>query len=348
MLTARENMIELLEHRNPDRVVNQYEALSFVFNPFSMSANYPEKGSSEPVADPWGVYYSFPESVPGSFPVQDDAHLVVKDIEHWQDYVKVPSLQFSEEIWGMTQDMFNAVDQKKSLPAIFMAPGIFEQLHDMCKIEETLMAMYEYPDEIHDMIKMLTDFELELAEQFCDRLHPEAVFHHDDWGSQRSTFMSVDMFEEFLLEPYKQVYGYLHDHGVKYIFHHSDSYAATLVPDMIEMGIDVWQGCFSTNNIPELISKYGDKITFMGGIENSLVDFSGWTQENTREVVRRTIAECGTRSFFPCIAQGSAGSVYDGVYMSLTDEIDAYNMETYGFTKKELEDARMPIVIIDG
>ena len=120
MLTARENMIELLEHRNPDRVVNQYEALSFVFNPFSMSANYPEKGSSEPVADPWGVYYSFPESVPGSFPVQDDAHLVVKDIEHWQDYVKVPSLQFSEEIWGMTQDMFNAVDQKKSLPAIFM------------------------------------------------------------------------------------------------------------------------------------------------------------------------------------------------------------------------------------
>ena len=30
--------------------------------------------------------------------------------------------------------------------------------------------------------------------------------------------------------------------GVDVIVHHSDSYAATLVPYMIEMGIDVWQG----------------------------------------------------------------------------------------------------------
>ena len=63
-------------------------------------------------------------------------------------------------------------------------------------------------------------------------------------------------------------------------YHHSDSYAATFVPAMIEMGIDVWQGCFSTNDLPTLIKKYGGKITFMGGIENCLVDFDGWTEEN--------------------------------------------------------------------
>lgn len=42
---------------------------------------------------------------------------------------------------------------------------------------------------------------------------------------------------------------------------------------MIEMGIDVWQGCMETNNLPELIRKYGGKISFMGGIENRAVDF---------------------------------------------------------------------------
>ncbi len=347
MLTARENLIELLEHRTPDRIVNQFEAIPFVINPFLMKCEYPEKGAKEPVADLWGVYYAFPDNVPASFPLQDEKHLLVKDIEHWSDYVKAPSLKFTDEEWGIAKEMYDAVDRKKAMPAMFMAPGLFEQCHDMCTIEETLMGMYECPDEMHDMIKMLTDFELELAEQFCSRIHPEAVFHHDDWGSQRSTFMSVPMFEDFFVEPYQQIYGYLHDHGVKYIFHHSDSYAATLVPDMIEMGIDVWQGCFSTNNLPELIQKYGDKITFMGGIENCLVDFDGWTPENNREVIRRTVKECGTRSFIPCIAQGAPGSVFEGVYMSMTDEIDALNMELYGFTKKELEDSRVPIVLFD-
>ena len=84
----------------------------------------------------------------------------------------------------------------------------------------------------------------------------------------------------FYFEPYKEIYGYYHSHGVELVIHHSDSYAATLVPSMIEMGIDVWQGCMGTNNLPELIKKYGGKISFMGGIENRAVDFESWTDEN--------------------------------------------------------------------
>ena len=99
------------------------------------------------------------------------------------------------------------------------------------------------PDEMHDLIKYLTECELKLAEGICTHLKPDAIFHHDDWGSERSTFLRPEMFAEFFLEPYKQIYGYYHDHGVELVFHHSDSYAATLVPYMIEMGIDVWQGC---------------------------------------------------------------------------------------------------------
>ena len=46
------------------------------------------------------------------------------------------------------------------------------------------------------------------------------------------------MFEEFILPSYKKIYGYYKSHGVELIVHHSDSYAATLVPYMIDMGID--------------------------------------------------------------------------------------------------------------
>lgn len=42
-----------------------------------------------------------------------------------------------------------------------------------------------------------------------------------------------------------------------------------LAKEMIEMGVDVFQGAVSTNHIPELIQKYGGKITIMGGPEST-------------------------------------------------------------------------------
>ena len=198
------------------------------------------------------------------------------------------------------------------------------------------------PDEMKDLIKYLTDFELQLAEQLCSQLHPDAILHHDDWGSAKNSFLRPNMFEDFFVEPYKQIYGYFHDHGVELIVHHSDSYAANLVPSMIEMGIDVWQGCIESNDVPALIKQYGDKITFMGAIDNKSVDFNGWTDENCKKEVLRTIEACGDQHFIPCITQGGPGSVYPGVYMSLADHIDAYNAEHYGLDIEEIRNARLP------
>ena len=197
-----------------------------------------------------------------------------------------------------------------------------------------------------------------LAAEICKYIKPDAIFHHDDWGSHISTFMDPVTFRDFYKPAYEKIYGYYKSHGVELVVHHSDGYAATLVPAMIEMGIDVWQGCFSTNDIPDLISKYGDKITFMGGIENHLVDFEGWTEENNRYYIEKTIKECGNKYFIPCIAQGGPGSVFPGVYMNMCDLIDQHNIDNYGATKEELEAAyvyiegfqsyTLPVVFVPG
>ncbi len=339
MLTAKQNMIECMKGGNPDRFVNQYEAMQLLFHPFMLASPLLQPGM-ENVKNAWGVTNTFPKGVPGAFPVHTPDKIVVQDIEHWQDYVHAPSLDFSQELWDQCKAMYDAVDGEKSFKAVFVAPGLFEQTHHLCEMVRALEYYIEYEDEMHDLIKYLTEWELKLAEGICSKLHPDMLFHHDDWGGHDSTFMSVNMFNEFLLEPYKEIYGYYKSHGVEYIVHHSDSYAATLVPSMIEMGIDVYQGCMATNNIPELIKKYGDKISFMGGIENAFVDFEGWTDENCEAVVRRVCDECGDKHFIPCIAQGGPGSVYPGVYMSLANAIDKLNEERYG--TKDPDSQRMP------
>ncbi len=167
------------------------------------------------------------------------------------------------------------------------------------------------------------------AEKICKYLKPDALFHHDDWGSQTSTFISPDMFEEFILPSYKKIYGYYKSHGVELIVHHSDSYAATLVPYMIDMGIDIWQGTMSSNNIPELIQKYGDKITIMGGIDSASVDRPDWTPELVEKEVRRVCEENGTKFFIPCITQGLGISTFPGVYETASEVIDKISKEKF-------------------
>ena len=54
----------------------------------------------KPVVNQWGVTISFPEDMPGPFPVHDEEFIVCKDPEHWRDYVKAPSIDYTDEDWA--------------------------------------------------------------------------------------------------------------------------------------------------------------------------------------------------------------------------------------------------------
>ena len=349
MLTAKENMRQVILGGTPDRLVNQYEAINLLFHPFMMFSSPLLKKGGPDVVNAWGVTNSFPENVPGQFPVHTPEKIVIKDIENWRDYVKFPSLDFTPEQWAIAKSMYDAAPDT-AFKACFVAPGLFEQCHHLMSIEEALMAYYEYPDEMHELINAIADWELELAKGICENLHPDMIFHHDDWGSEINSFLSPEMFREFFLEPYKKIYGYYKAHGVEFIVHHADSYCANLIPTMIEMGIDVFQGAMKSNNNPELIEKFGGKITIMGEIDNKQVDFEGWTKEDCDKAALTAIERCavpyGGKYFIPCITQGGPGSLYYGTYAAIWDAIDEYNCKTYGFTKEELEAQRPPMAVM--
>jgi hypothetical protein len=342
MLTAKQNMLETVRGGNPDRYVNQYEAITLLMHPYMIHANGLLQRGQQNVVNAWGVTNSFPENTPGAFPVHTPDKIVVKDIENWKEYVHAPSLKFPQAEWDMFKAQYDAVDGDKTFKATFVAPGLFEQTHHLCSITEALVNYMTNPQEMHDLIKYLTDWELELAEGICSNLHPDMLFHHDDWGSERSSFLRPEMFAEFFLEPYKQIYGYYHDHGVQLVVHHNDSYSANLVPYMIEMGIDVWQGCMRSNDVPALVEKYGGKISFMGNIDNKDVDFDGWTPEDCSKAARRALESCPNKYFIPCITQGGPGSVYPGTYAALWDEIDRYNVEKFGHSQQAIDEQRVP------
>jgi len=313
MLTKRQNFLECIHGGNPDRYVNQYEYLQMLRPPSTSDLSH--MASDGYLINEWGVYQTTVPGQPGMFPMHDMEHRVVKDIADYKQYIKYPRKITSEE-WEKAAEQAEKIDRNEVFCTLAIFPGIFENLHHLCEITETLAAFYEEPEAVKDILKLLTQRELEFAEGACKYIKPDAMFHHDDWGTKTSTFLAPEMFEEFLLEPYKEVYKYYKDHGVEVIVHHSDSFGETLVPYMIEIGIDVWQGTLrETNNIPALVDKYGDQIAFMGGIETALIDLPDWTPEKVEAEVNLALDTINRKkSFIPCLTSGMDSSCYPGVY----------------------------------
>ena len=328
MLTKRQNFMETIRGGNPDRFVNQWEAYELIMDPITMECPVPMPGEPDR-PDGFGVWFSWPEDQPGAYPIHTPDKIVIKDITKWREQVIRPQIEFSDEKWAPYVEQANAVNREEKFCCSFVAPGIFERCHHLMGISECLMAFYEHPEEMHELIDWLTDYELDMAREICEHIHPDALFHHDDWGSYDSTFLRPEMFDEFFLPAYKKVYGYYKDHGVELIIHHSDSFAATLVPEMIEMGIDVWQGTMLSNDIPGLIEKYRGKISFQGGLENALIDIPEWTREKIDETVKRVCEDCGALYFIPSLCAGGASSVVPPVFDETTKAIEDFNAEEF-------------------
>ena len=329
MLTPRENLLETIHGGHPDRYVNQFEAFALQWvTPQDFRHPDPECGKG-PTQNAWGVWFEWPEGTPGPFPLQDEAHVLIKDLENWKEYVHIPETQFSEEEWAGLVEEAEKVDRSQQFVTAVVWPGLFENCHHMMDMEECMINLYDEPEIMHEIIDTLVEYELRTAQQIIDHIHPDALYRHDDWGSQKSTFMSNEMFREFYLEPTKKIYKFWKDHGVEVVVHHSDSYGETLIPEMIEMGIDVWQGALSTNDLPKIARTYKGQLTIMGGINNGIIDKQDWTKEKVKAEVNRVLDWVDSPYIIPNCTFGGNISTYEGVYESVTEAIEDYNQTKY-------------------
>ncbi len=328
MLTIKQNFLETIHGGTPDRFVKQYEYLEMMVDPIFLGTVgfCPQGGEGQ---NGWGVKIKFPEGVPGPFPCCEGEDKLIKDVTQWKEVLKAPPTKYPEEAWAAFVEQANKIDRNEKFAAAMIVNGIFEKLHYFMGMEDTMINFYEEPEAMHELIDFLADWEIECAKETIAHLHPDALFHHDDWGSQRSTFLSPEMFDEFILPAYKKIYGFWKENGVELIVHHSDSYAATLVPEMIEMGIDVFQGAVDDNNIPEILKKYGGKISVHGGVNNGKVDTSDWTEEAVYAETKRMCDACGKLYFIPGLTAGGPGSTYPGVYEAVDKALDQLSKEIF-------------------
>jgi len=191
MMTAKEIFLELLKpDGQPDRLLRQYEALHMCLgDPINTYLRGNRKRGTVSV-DRWGTTISFPEDAPGPMPVTHDGLAVCPDVTRWRETVHAPDLAANcTEGWEAVRQQAREACGQEKLLAGFMGTGIFEQCHFLMGFEDTLTALYEHPQEMHELIEYITEYRLGYVKLLIDNLQPDVIFSHDDWGTKNALFV---------------------------------------------------------------------------------------------------------------------------------------------------------------
>ena len=116
----------------------------------------------------------------------------------------------------------------------------------------------------------------------------DGVLYHDDWGTERSGFFSNEMFRKQIMPATSRFLKFVKDQG-KFIELHSCGRNMQYVPEMIEMGIDMWTPQMRANDADYLYSHYGKQMTFCFGMEIP----HDWKEDEIRKAVRDFVDHYG-------------------------------------------------------
>ncbi len=167
---------------------------------------------------------------------------------------------------------------------------IWHILLDFFGMEHCFVKMYTHPEVVTAVMRKMTDFYLEVNRRFFEE-HGDKVdvfFFGNDMGSQLDCMISPEMFRLYIFPFYKELIDLAKSYGKKVALHSCGS-IDRIIPDMIEMGVDVLhpiQAKAANMGAEHLQAQYGGKIIFLGGVDTQELLPFGSEQDVEQEVLR--------------------------------------------------------------
>lgn len=113
----------------------------------------------------------------------------------------------------------------------------------------------------------------------------DGISFMDDWGTQVSLLVSPAMWREYFRPLYAD-YARLIRSGDKFVFFHSDGCIESIIPDLVEIGVDALNSQLFCMDIESIAERHRGRVTFWGEIDRQKVLPSG-SPEDVRRAVRR-------------------------------------------------------------
>jgi hypothetical protein len=199
-------------------------------------------------------------------------------------------------------------------------------------VTEWYVSTSSRQDYIHKIFERQCEVALKNLERIHaavgDRVHAVYVCGAD-FGTQTSSFCSVNTFRNLYLPYYKQVNDWIHTHTSWKSFKHSCGAVFKFLPTFIEAGFDILNPvqCSAAGMDPErLKADFGDRIIFWGGgVDTQRVLPFGSAAEVREQVLRRCeILAPGGGFVFTSIHNIQAGTPVENI-VSMIDAVHEFN-----------------------
>ena len=212
--------------------------------------------------DEWGVGYA-----PGTF---EHFTRMLHPMENFVTPTQVMDFPVPDILedyrWSGFQERVNEL-KEKGLAAVYSAIQIFEPAWYLRGMENLMMDMIDNPDMARACLDRLTEINIGICERLA-AADVDMIVYGDDVGSQKGMLMSPGLWRKWLKPRTEAVIK-----AAKRIkpdilaYYHSDGVIYDIIPDLIEIGVDVLNPIQPECLDPILIKKlYGDRLSFWGTI----------------------------------------------------------------------------------
>ena len=134
------------------------------------------------------------------------------------------------------------------------------------------------------LLKKITDYIMQTMRVLFEHFTFDGIALSDDYGSQKNMLMSPATWRH-LVKPCLSDIFELAKENSRYIFLHSCGNIEPIIPDLIDIGLDILHPVQPEAMDPfEIKKKYGDDLTFCGGIGTQRLLPYGTTDEIRKQI----------------------------------------------------------------
>ena len=301
-LTSRERVMQVIEQRATDRrvpyTISLHESLAKYGEPLLRLVQatgcdfYDTKTVKMPDAkrmsldsniDAWGCRWDY--ALAGKAGV-----VSVSPLEDWNNFpsYKMPAVP------KVTAEQIEAMKKFGEQYPIWAGVEQFFQIMQNLRGTENIMTdFFTQPEEVRKLTeRMVTEYHLPAIEEQL-KLRPDVVQMGDDWGTQTALLINPATWREFIKPNYRRMVNLIHQGGAKAWFH-SCGYTREILPDLIELGVDVVNPQVSCMDIAEYGATARGKITVVPDADRQHVMING-TPEDVRRHIIAMYGKLGSR-----------------------------------------------------
>ncbi len=199
--------------------------------------------------------------------------------------------RFSSIILGIGEKMRQILEKKYDVMMFTGIPGPFENVVLPLGLGFLARLMRKDPDFLKEFMRRNLEVELDGLTRIAKH-HPPVIMCGDDYGYNEGLQISLQNWQEFVKPRLKEYVTVAHNYGCKFVLH-SCGNIGIIFPDLVEIGVDGVESLQpNLNDLPALKAKFGEKIAFLGTIDDSDL-LKNATPEEVRASVRESLKVLG-------------------------------------------------------